>query len=446
MATATEAPTAGSPARALLPLVVPAVVVGVGSSLLLILLSGLANRVQELLWRHLPGWLGVGAYSAGWVILVLTCIGALSGLVVWKAPGHAGPDPATTGLVDPPLAPGVLPGLALAVVLTLAGGVSLGPENPIIATNIALACWLGARVMGRVPAPVWLALAAAGTVGALFGTPVAAALILSESFASKPAQPSAPGQGSVPGQGSLWDKLFAPLVAAGAGAMTTQLISHPEFAMPLPTYDSVRWVDLLTAALVASLGAVVAMVAVYAFPLLHRAFNRLRQPVVRLTLGGLVLGLLGALGGKDTLFKGLSQVKDLAEHPDGHSAAGFAGLALVRLAALTFASSAGFRGGRIFPAVFAGAALGFAAHALVSTIPVTLAVACGVLGVLLAVTRSGWVSLFTAAVLGGGSALLPILCVALLPAWLLVTGRPEMELPKSAAAPAPGHGPGPSGT
>ncbi len=51
------------------------------------------------------------------------------------------------------------------------------------------------------------------------------------------------------------------------------------------------------------------------------------------------------------------------------------------------------------------------------------------------------------AVLGGGTALLPMLCLALLPTWLLVTGRPEMELPKPAAAPpkpgpaAPERGP-----
>ena len=41
-------------------------------------------------------------------------------------------------------------------------------------------------------------------------------------------------------------------------------------------------------------------------------------------------------------------------------------------------------------------------------------VSCGVLGVLLVLTRSGWVSLFT--------------------------GRPHMELPKSAATPEPGPG------
>ncbi|WP_344665283.1 ion channel protein [Catenulispora yoronensis] len=412
----------GSPARKLLPLVAPALIVGVGSSLLLILLSGIANRFQELLWDHLPDWLGIGAYSSAWIIIVLTAVGVATGFVVWKVPGHAGPDPATTGLVDPPLAPGVLPSLALAAVLTLAGGVSLGPENPIVAINIALTCWLGGRWIARVPTPVWLALAVSGTVGALFGTPVAAALIMSEVLASRPAP------------GALWDKLFAPLVAACAGAMTMQLVSHPQFAMPLPPYDSVRWVDLLSAMVVASVGAVAALAAVYLFPHLHRWFLVIPHPVPRLALGGLALGLLGVAGGKETLFKGLEQVRDLASHPDSYSAGRYAWMAVVKLAALAIASCAGFRGGRIFPAVFAGAALGFAAHALVDTVPVTLAVSCGVLGVLLAITRSGWISLFTAAILGGGTALLPMLGVALLPAWLLVTGRPEMELPAEEAA------------
>jgi H+/Cl- antiporter ClcA len=440
VATASEiGPDEGSPVRKLVPLVVPALVVGIGSATLLILLTAVANRLQELLWQHLPSWLGVGAYSSGWIIVVLTATGLVAGLVVWKVPGHAGPDPATTGLVGPPLPPRVLPSLALAAVLTLAGGVSLGPENPITAINVALTAWLGGRVAARAPAALWLSLAIAGTVGALFGTPIAAALVLTELLASRPS----PGQ--------LWDKLFAPLIAAGAGSITMQLASHPSFALPLPAYNTARWVDLVSALVIASVGAVGAMIAVYAFPHLHRLFYLVRQPVVRLTLGGLLLGLLGALGGKDTLFKGLAQVDDLAQNPNAHSAAAYAGMAVVKMVALTAASSAGFRGGRIFPAVFVGASLGFGAHALVSTIPVTLAVSCGVLGVLLAATRSGWLALFTAAVLGSGTALIPMLCLALLPAWLLVTGRPEMQVPAPATSgtatrpAAPGSAPGQPG-
>ncbi len=37
-------------------------------------------------------------------------------------------------------------------------------------------------------------------------------------------------------------------------------------------------------------------------------------------------------------------------------------------------------------------------------------------------------SLFTAAVLVSDASVLPLLCAATLPAWLLVTGRPQMQL------------------
>ena len=55
-------------------------------------------------------------------------------------------------------------------------------------------------------------------------------------------------------------------------------------------------------------------------------------------------------------------------------------------------------------------------------------VSAGVLGLLLAVTRQGWVSLFVAAVLVASPGMLALLCLASLPAWLLVTGRPHMQL------------------
>ncbi|OSC76023.1 ion channel protein, partial [Streptomyces sp. BF-3] len=122
------------------------------------------------------------------------------------------------------------------------------------------------------------------------------------------------------------------------------------------------------------------------------------------------------------------EVKTLAGDPGGWSAGEFAGMAIVKMAALVIAATCGFRGGRIFPAVFAGTALGLCAHALVDAVPPSLAVSCAVLGVLLAVTRQGWVSLFTAAVLVGDTSVLPLLCAATLPAWLLVTGRAQMQL------------------
>ncbi|MFJ6408324.1 ion channel protein [Streptomyces hydrogenans] len=407
---------AESPVRLLLPQVLPALVVGVGSALLFLGVSKIAEELQSVLWETLPDALDIGRYSSLWVIAVLTATGIAVGLVIWKVPGHAGPDPASEGLGGPPMAPGVVPGLLIASTLALAGGVSLGPEQPTIASAIALAAWLGLRALPGVPGAFWVSLATAGTFGALFGTPVAAALVLSEALVGHP------------GQGSLWDRLFAPLVAAGAGAMTTQLLSDPSFAMGLPPLTDPGWEDLLAALVVATLGALFGLLGCWAFPYLHRAFGRLRHPMVMLPAGGLLLGLLGALGGHLTLFKGLQETKELVGSIGEYSSGELAKLAVVKLAALLIAAACGFRGGRVFPAVFIGAAFGLVAQALVPEIHPAVAVSSAVLGVLLATTRQGWVSLFIAAVIASSPAMLTLLCLATLPAWLVVTGRPQLEL------------------
>ncbi|MFD7091775.1 ion channel protein [Streptomyces sp. NPDC059896] len=419
----TSPSSAPSPsARTLLPLVAPSLLIGAASALVLLGVSEVADQLKDVLWGTLPDALGAGRYSTLWMIVMLTATGLAVGIVVRQVHGHAGPDPATTGLVDKPLRPGVVPGLLVVAVLALAGGVSLGPENPVTAANVALTYWLGRKAAPGAPAALWFSLAAAGTIGALFGTPVAAALVLSETLAARP------------GPGSLWDKLFGPLIAAGAGALVTALIAHPAFDLALPPYTGTHWSDLLAALVIAPLAAALGLAACYAFPYVHAAFRRLGHPVLAVTAGGLVLGLLGALGGPLTLFKGLDEVKTLAADPEGWSAGAFALMTVVKLAALLTAAACGFRGGRIFPAVFVGTALGLCAHALVPAVQPGLGVVCGVLGVLLAITRQGWLSLFTAAVLVADPDVLALLCVAALPAWLVVTGRPWMQLREDGTA------------
>ncbi|MEU2226880.1 ion channel protein [Streptomyces sp. NPDC018347] len=409
-----SAPTA--PARALLPFILPAVVVGVAASLVFVGTSAAAERLRRVLWGPLPDALGVGRHSVLWMSAVLVATGIAVGLVVWKVPGHAGPDPATVGLSAPVMAPVVLPGLLPATGLMPAGGPSLGPENPVIAVNVGLAARLGVRLAPRRPDTLWPAPAESATIGALFGTPVAAALVVSEALAGQPMR------------GRLWDNVFAPLTAGTCGAVTTALVAHPSFDLGLPPMGRPRGADVLAALVVAPAAALLGMCAVHAFPYVHAAFARLRHPMLMLPAGGAVLGAPAALGGPLTLFKGLSEVGVPARDPEGWSAGRFAAMAVVKPAALLVAAACGFRGGRIFPAVFAGTALGLAAHALVPAVHPSLGVATGVLGMLPAITRQAWVSLFTAAVLVASPAVVALLCVASLPAWLLVTGRPQMQL------------------
>ena len=138
--------------RRLLAMAVPAIVVGVLSALILWLLEQAADLLGGVLWTSLPDALGVDP-SGWWIILVLTVTGLAVGIALQVLPGHGGPDSVTTELMGPPLPLKVLPGLALVTLLGLAGGVSLGPENPIIAINSAIVVAIFARLIPRRARP-----------------------------------------------------------------------------------------------------------------------------------------------------------------------------------------------------------------------------------------------------------------------------------------------------
>ena len=399
-------------ARTMLLLSLPAVAIGIASSLILIVVMKIASALQNLLWQRLPGTLGIAQDSPLWIIGVLTLTGIAVGLVIRFSQGHAGPDPACEPLIGAPVPPSALPGLIVALILGLAGGVSLGPEHPIMTVNIALAVAIGARLLPRVNRMEWTILASAGTIGALFGTPVAAALIFSQTLN---------GSSEVP----LWDRLFAPLMAAAAGALTTGLFFHPHFSLPIAHDGQMEMTDILSGAIVAAIAIAAGMVAVWCLPRLHAMMNQMKNPVLVLGIGGFILGILGVIGGPVSLFKGLDEMQQMVAN-QAFSTSDYFLLAVIKLAALVVAAASGFRGGRIFPAVFVGVALGLMLHEHVPAVPAAITVSCAILGIVLVVTRDGWLSLFMAAVVVPNTTLLPLLCIVMLPAWLLLAGKPMM--------------------
>ncbi len=399
-------------ARTMLLLSLPAVAIGIASSLILIVVMKIASVLQNLLWQRLPGTLGIAQDSPLWIIGVLTLTGIAVGLVIRFSQGHAGPDPACEPLIGAPVPPSALPELIVALILGLVGGVSLGPEHPIMTVNIALAVAIGARLLPRVNRMEWTILASAGTIGALFGTPVAAALIFSQTLN---------GSSEVP----LWDRLFAPLMAAAAGALTTGLFFHPHFSLPIAHYGQMEMTDILSGAIVAAIAIAAGMVAVWCLPRLHAMMHQMKNPVLVLGIGGFILGILGVIGGPVSLFKGLDEMQQMVAN-QAFSTSDYFLLAVIKLAALVVAAASGFRGGRIFPAVFVGVALGLMLHEHVPAVPAAITVSCAILGIVLVVTRDGWLSLFMAAVVVPNTTLLPLLCIVMLPAWLLLAGKPMM--------------------
>ena len=400
-------------ARTMLLLSLPAVAIGIASSLILIVVMKIASVLQNLLWQRLPGTLGIAQDSPLWIIGVLTLTGIAVGLVIRFSQGHAGPDPACEPLIGAPVPPSALPGLIVALILGLAGGVSLGAGTLIMTVNIALAVAIGARLLPRVNRMEWTILASAGTIGALFGTPVAAALIFSQTLN---------GSSEVP----LWDRLFAPLMAAAAGALTTGLFFHPHFSLPIAHYGQMEMTDILSGAIVAAIAIAAGMViAVWCLPRLHAMMHQMKNPVLVLGIGGFILGILGVIGGPVSLFKGLDEMQQMVAN-QAFSTSDYFLLAVIKLAALVVAAASGFRGGRIFPAVFVGVALGLMLHEHVPAVPAAITVSCAILGIVLVVTRDGWLSLFMAAVVVPNTTLLPLLCIVMLPAWLLLAGKPMM--------------------
>ena len=407
----------------MLLLSLPAVAIGIASSLILIVVMKIASVLQNLLWQRLPGTLGIAQDSPLWIIGVLTLTGIAVGLVIRFSQGHAGPDPACEPLIGAPVPPSALPGLIVALILGLAGGVSLGPEHPIMTVNIALAVAIGARLLPRVNRMEWTILASAGTIGALFGTPVAAALIFSQTLN---------GSSEVP----LWDRLFAPLMAAAAGALTTGLFFHPHFSLPIAHYGQMEMTDILSGAIVAAIAIAAGMVAVWCLPRLHAMMHQMKNPVLVLGIGGFILGILGVIGGPVSLFKGLDEMQQMVAN-QAFSTSDYFLLAVIKLAALVIAAASGFRGGRIFPAVFVGVALGLMLHEHVPAVPAAITVSCAILGIVLVVTRDGWLSLFRAAVVVPNTTLLPLLCIVMLPAWLLLAGKPMMMVNRPKQQPPP---------
>ena len=403
-------------ARTMLLLALPALIIGVASSLVLLLIMKVAAVLQLILWNGLPYRLGLTPDSPFWVIMMLTLTGLAVGLVIRYSAGHGGPDPATEPLIGAPVQISALPGLLVALVLGLAGGVSLGPEHPVMVLNIALAVALGGKLFPRVATLDWTILASAGTIGALFGTPVAAALIFSQTLNSSTDLP-------------LWDRLFAPLMAAAAGALTTGLFFHPHFALPVAHYPQMHLVDIISGAVVCAIAIALGMVAVWCLPRLHQLMHRLKSPVLMLGIGGFILGVLGVIGGNITLFKGLDEMQQMA-FSQTFSVTDYLLFAVIKLVALVVAAACGFRGGRIFPAVFVGVALGLMLHEHVDAVPAAITISCAILGMVLVVTRDAWLSLFMAAAVVPDTSLLPLLCIVMLPAWLLLAGKPVMIAPR----------------
>jgi H+/Cl- antiporter ClcA len=147
-----------------------------------------------------------------------------------------------------------------------------------------------------------------------------------------------------------------------------------------PAYDLRIW-ELGVGIL---LGILAVPVALF-FMILTKTFSRIvaplnATPIVRGTLGGLLLGLLAVIF-PVTIGLGTTQMPIVTQQAAEIGVVLLIVFALAKMVALSGALNFGFIGGPIFPLLFIGTTLGSAVHLIFPQIPVGLALGCMIVAV-----------------------------------------------------------------
>jgi H+/Cl- antiporter ClcA len=350
-------------------------------------------------------------------------------------PGHGGHSP-LEGISTAPIAPTELPSILLAGLATLALGLVLGPEAPLIALGLGMGAIAVRFVrLEQTEAQLLVLAGAFAAIAALFGGPLAASVMLLELVAMSGAIPAA----------SIVRALLPGFVAAATGALVFtgvgdwQGLHQADLALPsLPAYDSVRVVDLAWGI---ALSVVIAGLVVGIRHLAHEVAARATpRPVPALVVAGALVGVLAVVFRATAdrpvdlvLFSGQQEMPAVI-------AEGSASVLLLLVAAkgLAYALSlgAGFRGGPVFPALAIGVALGMVAADVLPGLDTTPAVAIGLAAGTAAVLRAPFTGVLLATLLLGSSAydVTPIAVFAAATAWLVAVALPNPEDRRAAAS------------
>ncbi len=306
------------------------------------------------------------------------------------------------------------PGMVVTAFVSLAAGGSLGPEAPMADACGSVATWTADRLKMDERSTRSLGFAGiGGMLGAFVTSPFSGALLGLESARAAISFP--------------W-VLFPSLVAAAVSTTTFVLLSGAFFGSlyVFPDYTP-HLTDLLLAVPLGLMGAA----AGAAFILLFRVLRKLMQPmrkhlILRGLLGGLALGIAGAFFPL-VLFSGEEQTGTLITDAATIGVVTLIVLAVLKLVVTSLLLTTGWKGGYIFPTMFAGVALGLATNLIFPSIPMAVAVAATMAGAMVATMKAPLFSaLFTAMLVERSAG--PVIAIAVI-VGLLATARLSMMLP-----------------
>ncbi len=362
-------------------------VLGVLSALVTFVFMAIVHQGTVLIWEQAADALGVDLRL--FTILVCTIGGLLVGLLVKLFGDHSGifaevmQEFGKTGRFDYRNAPGIV---ITAFVSLIAGG-SLGPEAPLADASGGMGTLLADRLkLDEQETRTMGYSGVSGMLAAFVTSPFGGAILGLES-----------AQGGTSGKQTYFWVLFPSLLSSAVATVVFVLLSGTFFETlyRFPNYTP-RLMDLLYGVPLGLLGGAVGLLFMLSLKRLQQLFQPMKQHVVlRGLIGGLGLGLIGALLPL-TLFSGEEGTVDLITHA---AEIGFFMLIVLGLAKLFAASlllATGWKGGYIFPIMFASVALGLAVNLIFPAIPVAVTVAATMAGALVAALKAPlFAALFT---------------------------------------------------
>lgn len=324
-------------------LVAAGLAVGVADGLVFLGFEWVAKDGTHWVWNDLAG-----SDTARWRVVPLAVVLSvgLSAVLRWTRqprwiPPHLDPlESAEHGGGAPP-ALAALGATLAAGAASMVAGASLGPEAPLMAFAAGLGAWVAARAATAGGA---LVLASVGALlVAFFGSliPLLIPLLLLARRGGRPAAAD-----------------VATIVAAGLAAWATLRVVHgndhgfggiDRAAVHARDYPAAFVLGVVAA----GTGALLRWLLVRMSGVAGRVATGARWWVAAVVFGA-VLGALYLAGGESVQFSGAEGAGLLAGHDPPYGAWALAGIVVVKLVVTSWSLSAGYRGGLVFPSVFAG--------------------------------------------------------------------------------------------
>ena len=383
---------------------------GVVTALITFIFMALVTLGTALIWEQ--GAAMVGIDPRLFTLLVCTLGGLLVGLLVKLFGDHTGIfaevmlEFGKTGRFDYRNAPGIV----LTAFVSLIAGGSLGPEAPLADASGGMGTLLADRLkLNEQETRTMGYSGVSGMLAAFITSPFGGAILGLE---------SAQG-GSGGGKQTYFWVLFPSLLSSAVATVVFVLLSGTFFETlyKFPSYTP-HLMDLLYGVPLGLIGGAVGLLFMLSLQRLQQLFRPMKQHVVlRGLIGGLAFGLIGALLPL-TLFSGEEQTLDLITNAAEIGFLMLIVVGLVKLFATALLLATGWKGGYIFPIMFASVALGLAVNLLFPAIPVAVTVAATMAGALVAALKAPlFAALFTSALVQIETS--PVIAVAVVVSALL---------------------------